>query len=314
MVLLAGTLGFMLLGVSFSNSLYEATIILLTHYNSGVGEPLGEKLLTIFLVIGNFFILAYIIKFVADYFLGGGYMEERRTKKMLDKADKMKDHYIVCGFGRVGKQVCDDLKHAGVRFLILDRDMKEIRQAQELGYITINEDPTVEEHLKKASVAHAKALISCLGQDTDNLFVTLTARSMNPDLYIVARANNEENTSKFEKAGANRVAIPYQIGGYHMATMALRPAVLDFLDVIVDSRHKELEVEEIEIPVNSMLSGKRICDELSRDKTGVTILAVNRKDGSSKINPNGSEEIRAEDKLIIMGNREQLSKVTALVK
>lgn len=303
----------MMLGSSFQNALYESAIILLTHFKTGINDPLGEKLLTIFLVIGNFFILAYVIRFVADYFLGGGYVEERRRKKMLNRADKMTDHYIVCGFGRVGKQVCDDLKHAGVDFLIIDRDMKEIKQAQELGYISINEDPTIEENLNKVNITQAKALISCLGQDTDNLFVTLTARSMNPELYIVTRANDEENTSKFEKAGANRVAIPYQIGGYHMATMALRPAVLDFLDVIVDSRHKELEVEEIEIPSDSFLDGKKIHEELSRDKTGVTILAVNRKDGSSKVNPNGEEELHAADKLIIMGNREQLDRITALV-
>ena len=162
---------------------------------------------------------------------------------MQNKISKLKDHYIVCGFGRVGKQVCEDLEHSKVDFLIIDRDQREIKLAQSKGYLYVEEDPTLEISLEKANIKQAKALISCLGQDTDNLFVTLTARSLNPNIYIVTRANEEENVNKFEKAGANRVAIPYQIGGYHMATMALRPAVLDFLDVIVDSRHQELEVE-----------------------------------------------------------------------
>jgi voltage-gated potassium channel len=129
----------------------------------------------------------------------------------------------------------------------------------------------------------------------------------------VARVNDETNKEKMEKAGANRVAMPYQIGGYHMATMALRPAVLDFLDVIVDSRHQELEVEEMEIPRLSPLAGKTIAETLNREITGTTVLAINHHDGSSKVNPSGETVIHGGDKLIIMGNRKQLDNVTEIV-
>lgn len=231
----------------------------------------------------------------------------------MKNINKMKDHYIVCGFGRVGTQVVEELFHDGSDFIIIDRDPRESKNAAEKGYNAICADPTMEETLIKANIENAKALITCLGEDTDNLFVTLTARSLNPNIYIVARANYEENIPKFEKSGANRVATPYQIGGYHMATMALRPGVLDFLDVIVDSRHDELEVEEIEVPRNSFLIGKTISAGISRDKTGVTILAINHKDGSSKVNPLGTELIHLGDKLIVMGNKEQLEEVADLV-
>ena len=314
-IILIGTLGYWgMEGGSLWIAFFTTVIVLLSHWKHGINDSLAEQLMLIFLILGSFLILAYIFRFAADYIMGGQFLETQRRKKMEKKVKSLKNHYIVCGFGRVGKQVCQDLKHANVDFVVVDRDSKETKIAQELGYLIVNEDPTIEESLIMVNIGTAKALISCLGQDTDNLFVTLTARSMNSNIYIVTRANDDINTSKFEKAGANRVAIPYQIGGYHMATMALRPAVLDFLDVIVDSRHQELEVEEIEIAHSSFLIGKKIKDELSRNKTGVTVLAVNKKDGTSRVNPGGDEVIHGGDKLIIMGNRSQLDKITELVK
>lgn len=311
-----GTLGFYFLGhqeFSLWQALYSTLIVLLSHFLHGTEDPISIQILIIVLILGSYFTLANLLKLSAEYFLGGEYKEHRRKQKMMKNITKMKNHYIVCGFGRVGKQVCEDLYHANVDFVILDRDQREANRATALGYNALALDPTDEESLIKANINEAKSLISCLGGDTDNLFVTLTARSAAPDLYIVARADDDGNTSKFEKAGANRVAIPYQIGGYHMATMALRPAVLDFLDVIVDSRHDELEVEELEIPRNSFLVGKRISEDLSRDRTGITVLAINHSDGTSKVNPTGAEVILSGDKLIVMGNRKQLDSITSLV-
>lgn len=309
-----GTLSFMLVGNETPwRAFYSTTIILLSHFLHGVEYPLWEQLLQFMLIIGSYVVVAYLLRLAADYFMGGQFKENRRKNKVTNNIKKMNQHYIVCGYGRVGAQVADELFHDGADFVIIDRDQREAKKASDKGYNAICCDPTMEENLSKAGIEKAKAIITCLGEDTDNLFVALTARSSNPDLYIVARANYEENIPKFEKAGANRVATPYQIGGYHMATMALRPGVLDFLDVIVDSRHDELEVEEIEIPKTSFMVGKTISGAISRDRMGVTVLAINRKDGSTKINPSGNEIIHQGDKLIIMGNREQLENVFDLV-
>jgi voltage-gated potassium channel len=313
-IISVGTVGYLSLGYDFHEALFITVIIMLSHFKHGVEDAAVEQILDVGLILGSYFVLAYTIKLIADYFFGGHYKENRRKKKMDKKTDKMKDHYIICGFGRVGSHVATEIYCDDVNFVILDRDQREVKNALEKGYVAMCVDPTVEDNLIKAGVERAKGLITCLGEDTDNLFVTLTARSLNPELYIVARANFEENISKFEKAGANRVATPYQIGGYHMATMALRPGVLDFLDVITDSRHKELEVEEIQIPKNSFMVGKSIIDTISRDKTGVSVLAVNRLDGTAKINPRGSEVVRSGDKLIIMGNRDQLDKVLEIIE
>jgi len=309
-----GVIAFMTLGnMNLWTAFYATTIILLSHFLHGVEAPVWEQVISILLILGSYIVVAYLLRMAGDYLMGNQFKESRRKRRIMKNISKMKDHYIVTGFGRVGTQVAEELFHDGVEFVIVDRDPREVKTATAKGYNAVCGDPTMEESLIKAHIDTAKALITCLGEDTDNLFVTLTARSINSNLYIVARANYEENIPKFEKSGANRVATPYQIGGYHMATMALRPGVLDFLDVIVDSRHDELEVEEIEVPRASFLVGKSISGAISRDKTGVTILAINHKDGTSKVNPLGTELIHQDDKLIVMGNKEQLAAVADLI-
>lgn len=308
-IVFLGTLGFLVLGEDLWHSLYSTIIILLSHFLHGTEEPVSQQLLTILLVIGSYFILGYIVKGAAEYIYGGSLRENRRKRRMNKAISKMKDHYIICGFGRVGRQVAQELKSEGVDFIVIDKNPEIIKLAMNKGFVTITGDPIEESVLKKAGIGLAKSLISSLGEDTDNLFLTLTARSMNPEIFIVSRASTEENISKIKKAGADRVSLPYQIGGYHMAGIALRPAVVDFLDVIVDGKHTELVVEEINVGKGSNLVGERIGEHMSREKTGATVLAINRKDGTTKINPQHDEMIIRGDQLIIMGTKLQLQKL-----
>ena len=229
---------------------------------------------------------------------------------MAKTVEKMKDHYIVCGFGRVGKQVAKELAYEKVDFVIIDRDPKIIKEATARGFVTVEGDPIKESVLVRAGAKRAKSLISALGEDTDNLFLTLTARSLNQDIFIVSRASSQENVSKLKKAGADKVSMPYQIGGYHMAGVALRPAVVDFLDVISDGRHAELQIEEVNVQRGSNLIGQKIADNLSRKKAGVTVLAINKINGTTRINPSGEETIERDDQLILMGTRDQLEKIS----
>ncbi len=300
---------FVILGKTPWEAFYLTLIILLSHFEHGTENPIGIQVLTIFLVIGSYFVLAYIIKGAAEYLFSGSFKENRRKKKMTRAISKMKEHYIVCGYGRVGKQVAQELAYEEVDFVVVDRSPERIKEAEGKGYVTVLGDPIKESVLKKAGVTEAKSLISALGEDTDNLFLTLTARSMNPEIFIVSRASSQENVSKLKKAGANKVSLPYQIGGYHMAGVALRPAVVDFLDVINDGRHAELQIEEMNIERGSELVGEKIIDIFSREKSGITVLAVNKKNGGTRINPSGDEVIERDDQLILMGTREQLEEV-----
>jgi voltage-gated potassium channel len=260
--------------------------------------------------MSSYFILAYIIKLATDYVFGGTLKENRRRFKMAKSISKMKGHYIICGYGRVGKQVAQELASEKVNFVVIDRSHKAIIQAESKGYTVVEGNPIKESVLKKAGIERAKSLVSALGDDADNVFLTLTARSMNSEMFIVSRASSTENISKLKKAGANKVSLPYKIGGYHMAGVALRPAVVDFLDVINDGRHAELQIEELSIERGSDLVGQKIVDKFSREVSGITVLAINKADGTTRINPSGDEVIERDDQLILMGTREQLEKTT----
>jgi len=310
LLLSLGTLSFYIFGgESLWESFYITVTILLSHFYHKVELPLGMQIVVLLLVFGSLIIIAYVLRYAAEFLFEGQISERAKKKAMEKKIDKMEGHYIVCGYGRVGKQVAEELKDEGVDFVVIDKNPVETYSAGQEGYVIVEGDPIKEEVLEKAGIKKAKSLLACLGGDTDNLFLTLTAKSLNPDLYIVARASEDENVGKLEKAGADRVALPYQIGGYHMAAVALRPAVVDFLDVIVDGKHSELQVEEIIVQRGSVLVGQRIADYLSRKKTGTTVLAINKKSGVSKINPSGDEIIERDDQLIIMGAKDQLEKI-----
>lgn len=314
MLLMLGFWGFLILGYDAWHSFYQTVIILMSHFKHGVEESVFEQILTIFLIIGSYLVFAYIIRVAAEYLFEGQFSENRRKNKMKKRVEAMKDHYIVAGFGRVGKQVAEELNDEGVEFVVLDRDPAMRKEAEKRSFAFIEGDPVKEETLKQAGIDKAKSLLAALGTDTDNLFLTLTAKALNPGIYLVARASEEENVPKLEKAGADRVALPYQIGGYHMAAIALRPAVVDFLDIIVDGKHAELQVEEIRAERGNSMVGAKILDIFPRKKGGVTVLAINRRDGSSKINPSGEEIITRDDQLIIMGTRVQLEKLLAELK
>lgn len=315
-LLISGTAGFATFrDLSPWVAFYETLHLMLSHFYDYNGEKDSFliQLINLMLISGSLIIVVYVLKWFGDYFLGGQLKESLKRKKMDLNISKLKDHYIVCGYGRVGRQVAEELKNEGVSFVVLDKNKAEILAAEKKGYLFIEGDSTEEEILLKANVGKAQGLVSALGTDSENLFVTLAARSFNPDLFIVARASKDESVSKLEKAGADRVALPYQIGGYHMATMVMKPAVVDFLDILVDGKHDELQVEEIEIPEECSLVGKSLGSCFARKKTGATVLAINKADGDSKVNPSGDEVLQANDKLIILGTKQKLEKISDIL-
>ena len=232
-----------------------------------------------------------------------------KRRQMKARLSKIKDHYIVCGLGRVGSQVMDELAAEGVEFVGMDRDEERVKEAIAKGYTAFVADSTGEDALQQAKIEKARGVVASLGDDSSNLFVTLAARQLNPAIFIVARANREENRQRMSRAGADRIAMPYQIGGYHMATMMIRPNVVDFLEILSTNNNADLQVEELVVNRESKLVGEKL-SALSRDKIGATVLAINGSDGTSKVNPNGSEVIYAGDKLILMGTRPQLDSVS----
>jgi len=223
----------------------------------------------------------------------------------------LKDHFIVCGFGRVGSQVAEELFHERVPFVVTEREPSRVKKCQEKGYLCLLGDAAVgEEVLEKAGAKKAKCLIITVGTDAEALFIAVTAKSLNPELFIVARASSPEGASKLEKVGVERVALPYQIGGYHMANMALRPGVVDFLDIIVDTKHQEMVVEELEVQKNSPLFGTNVERHFNHNKNNqVVVLAIKKPDQSCIVNPGPDIILKDGDKLVLLGTKQSLIKV-----
>lgn len=310
-LLTIGTVGFMILkDLSLWEAFYQTIIVLLTHFYHEIKEPVAVQVFILILIIGSFVIVAYVIKFFAEYLFEGTFKENRRKRTMEKNINACHDHYIVCGYGRVGKQIADELAEEKAKFVIVDRDLAEAKEAGERGFMVVHGDPTEERSLLKAGILKAKSVIIVPGSEIDSLYIVLSARSLNPDVYIIARAGKEEGVAKIKKAGANKVIMPEKIAGYHMATMALRPAVVDFLDVIIDGKHDELQIEELQIRPGSEFINRPLNFYLTQMDNNVAVLAINRVDGATKINPGNNETLNLNDRLILMGTREQLEKIT----
>lgn len=213
-----GVAGFIVLdGKNFFDAAELSYNAIFSHFYHTTPGPLTVRLLVMALVLGSYVALAYLAKWFAEELFGGTISENHKRKKMQNSINELSGHYIVCGQGRVGKQVAEELAQAGKNFVVIDYDEKELALAKEQNWLYLNNDLTDDDSLKTAGVEKAAGLIAALGRDTDNVFVTLIARSLNPNLIIVARANDDSTQPMLIKAGATSVVLPYVIGGSFMA-------------------------------------------------------------------------------------------------
>lgn len=313
-LLFMGTVGFIWFDhLSVGDSVYQTFMLLLTHISHTEFTDPRSRVLTVILVIGSFALIGYLLKWGAEYMIGVG--DNVRKKRLQAKVKKMSDHYIICGLGRVGSQVAREMAIEGVPFVAMDRDQTKVGEAVGNGYVAFQGDSASEEVLKEAGIDHAAGLVATLGEDSANLLVTLAARALNPNLYIVARANRSEDEIKLKRAGADRVAMPFQIGGYHMASMALRPSVVDYMDIVSQSgAATDLQVEEMVVGESSRLAGHRLGKALADGSIGATVIAINGSDGTSRVRPSGNEVVYPGDRLIVLGAKADLTKASALVR
>ncbi len=311
LLIAGGTIGFTITSdLTPWESFYETIMILLSHFDHhGFKDP-ASRVLVVVLVMSSIVVVAYLLKVLADYIVGLG--DGLKRHQMRSKVAKMKQHYIVCGLGRVGAQVAEELRDEGITYVALDTNEERVKQAIAKGHIALLGDSSDEEVLKAVGIERARGIVASLGDDSTNLFVTLASRQLNPDIFIVSRVNREENRQRMQRAGADRTALPYQIGAYHMATMLTRPNAVDFLEVLSSNDNSELHVEEIHVPHHSKMAGKSLND-LYHERVGATVLALNAADGMSKVNPSGNETVYAGDRLVVMGTHEQLKQVHELV-
>lgn len=313
-ILAGGTLGYMLLEKwPLLDSLYMTVITIATVGFREV-RPLSDtgRLMTIGLILAGVGALGYSFGTIVEFMVEGHLRAILEGRRMQKRISELADHYIVVGIGRVGSVVAASLEEEGVPFVVVDSCEECRTAAEDRGWLFIHGDATSEEVLLQAGVKRAKGLVAAVDTDADNLFVVLTARMLNPDLFIVARSTSVASERKILSSGADRVITPNVIGGRRMAAMLLRPVVADYLDVVMHGDGLEYRLDAVRVRPASEVDGKTIREAQIREKTGAFLLAV-RRGGSLEANPGPDTRLAAGDELIALGTRDQLARLEQVV-
>lgn len=309
-VLLLGTTGFWIIEDQTLFDSFFMALISLTTVGYGFEWELSEsgRVFTAILLIVGVTVVFASIGIISDVVLRlelEDYFGRRRTHNMLKN---LENHYIVCGAGRVGRGVISELQRSGSKLVLIDNSAEKAVWAQEQGIPTLIADASQDQTLIEAGIKQAKGLVAAIGTDAENVYVTLSARVLNPDMLIAARSTNEQAEEKLRRAGASTVFTPYTFIGHRLAQSLLRPHVLSFLDVAsaFQGTDLDLEIEQVKVSERSPVAGKTLEQSSLRQQFGVIVLAVTRPDGEMSFNPAGSTEIHAGDVLITMGERSKL--------
>lgn len=312
-----GVVGYMgIAGMGFSDALYM-TVITLSTVGYHEVQPLdgAARYFTMGLIVLGMGIVFYSVGIVARELIEGEFRETFGRRKVLRQVAHMKDHIIVCGFGRMGRIVCKELAAKPMPFVVIERGAEEVLALGEERYPFVQGDATEDSVLSEAHIDAAKGLVAALPTDSDNVYVVLTARELNPNLVIVARAEDSRSERKLLHAGATRVVSPYVIGGHRMAQSLLRPTVLDVIDLATHYQNIELQIEEVMVAEGGFGEGQTLQESGIRDKLGIIVIAIKRPNEEMLFNPAGSTRIMAGDRLVVMGQTSNLralaSKVTA---
>jgi len=289
------------------DALYMVTITLATvgfrevHELSDAG-----RIITMGLIILGVGTVGYTVGQLIEMMVEGQIVGYRRMRNMEKMISELKGHYIICGFGRVGHQVAKEFDAEQIPYIVVDSKPETAAELGEKNIPYLVGDMASDEILDSAGIKKAKGLIACADSDTSNVYVTLSAREMNPNLYIVARASTVVTEAKMKRAGANRVISPYFIAGNRMASMALRPVAVDFLDTVMRSENVELVIEEYEINGGSKIVGKTLSELEIKQKTGAMILAIKHKTGKFNLQPGAASVVGHGDVLVALGTCQQL--------
>ena len=307
-VVVTGTIGYQLIeGWSFLDSIYMVIITLFTvgfeevHSLSQFG-----RVFTMFIIVVGVGTAVYAGSLLVEIIVEGEILGYGRRRKMEKIINEMKDHYIICGFGRTGHQVAEEFDAARVPYVVVDRKQKTEEELGAKGIPYIIGDIINDNNLVEAGIKTAKGLVYAADSDVANVFVTLSARALNPELYIVARASEIEVENKLKMAGANRVILPYYISGKRIAAYATRPVTSDFLDMVMHGESLEFSLSEITVPDTSSLLNKTLSEAKIREKSGALVIAIRKVDGSFNLQPQSSSTIEKRDIFVVIGTQEQV--------
>lgn len=314
-IVLFGTSGYMVLEQwSFADALYM-TVITLTTVGFGEIHPLSSsgRVFTVLLITMGVGFVFYMFGTITKAIVEGELKKLLGRRKLERKVATLKDHYIICGYGRIGQLICQEMAKKPLPVVVIENNPDAIKALEEAGYLYIEGDATREDTLLKANIQAAKGLVASVSSDANNVYITLTARGLNQKLYILARVSEEKAERNLLQAGANRVISPYHIGARKMAQAILRPAVTDFIELAVHGGGMELQIEEVPVRAPSRLTDVPLKESGIRQELGLIIIAVRKASGEMLYNPSSEARIEVGDTLIAMGNPKNLDRLEKML-
>lgn len=314
LMIFVGSLGYHLIeGWSWFDGLYMTVITLAT---IGYGEThplsLGGRLFTLMLIVIGVALFGLLISNLTKAVIESGVRAALGRRKLFKDISQLKNHYIVCGAGRVGMRIIDELQRKSVDFIVIENDEIVAEKLLKKGILVLNGDATDESVLEGANIRQARSLITAASTDADNVYIVLNARGLNPNIYIVARAIDLPGERQLIRAGANKVVSPVLIGSHRMAQAALSPAVADFLELTTMTENLDLNFDQIWIAAGSRLDGVMLKDSGIRSQYEVMIVAITPDGGKMIFSPGGDHTLRAGDLLIAIGTRDGLARLSEL--
>jgi voltage-gated potassium channel len=316
LVVSMGTAGYMILEKwNLLDSLYM-TVITLTTVGFSEVNPVSDhgRILTMTILVSGLGVVGYLVGTLTQIVVEGQLLRIMGRKKLERQIEKLKDHIIICGYGRVGRIICEEIyRSKPTPLVVIDRDSTVTAKIEDDGHLYLLGDATEEQFLLKAGIRTAKGLATALDSEADNVYITLTAKGLNPSLFIIARAGRIGSEKKLLQAGANHVVSPHQIGGYRMAQALLRPNVAEFIDFATHDPGTGMGMEEIRVGANSKLADVALVDSGIRKELDLIIVAIKKADGTMLFNPASHTTIQIGDTLIALGQRSSLIKLEQLL-
>ena len=307
-----GTAGYMAIGgMGFLDALYQ-TVTTLSTVGFREVEPFGteEKIFTIFLVFFGVGAVLYTLTLMVKETLEGDIRSRFYQRRMQMEINRLEDHYILCGFGRVGQEIARELQERGLPFVVIEKTPEEMERAKAFGYLVIEGDATEERVLVMAGLPQARALLAASDTDAGNTYITLTARNISPSVFIVARAASPHNEEKLRLAGADRVLSLYSLGGRRMVLLALQPLAADFMDTLATGRHGDLVLAELPVTGTSGLSGMT-CGQLTAGAPAASLLGVRQVDGTIIVGPRDSCVLHDGDIVIVLAEEPEIAALSS---
>jgi voltage-gated potassium channel len=311
----AGIVGFMvILDESPFDAFYRTMMLVSTVGLETLPRTGAAKAFSIAIVASGAALLLYVVGLTVELTVSGivsGGWQRRRLRNIVDK---LEGHFVICGYGRVGRRVAEEFRAAGVDYVVIDESPASVAAASDHGHVVIEGSATDDEVLESAGIGRARGLVACVDSDAENLYIVLSARELRPDLLIVARASSDDAATKIRRGGADRVISPYAIAGRELATLVLRPQVSAFLDVVAQVGGPEFRFEQVEVAAGSGQTGKSIRELRIREQTGAMIIAHKPREGGFNTRPDPEAKLTEGDVLIAVGTPEEIRALVELFR